>query len=175
MQWRGDSWPYMAPPQPKPGPYQLFLHQRLPVDLRVHLFRHQAVDLLVFPAEVGHTLLQLTDAERGGERPPWLAGLGGRHSASAGGLLLPPQAPVSAFCSVAWKVRVTVALSPPWPAPAHSLLSCLPPPTFPQGPLCAWNHGGFRNKQASLLLLEPTVHPAGPRAGLRQKQCSVHV
>ena len=51
--------------------------------LWVHLFHHQVVDLLVFPAEVGHTLLQLTDAEWEGERPPWLAGLVGRCSVSA--------------------------------------------------------------------------------------------
>lgn len=56
--WRG-------PPrtQLKPGPYQLFIHQRRPVDLGVYFLHHQVVYLLVFPAEVGHTLLQLTDAE----------------------------------------------------------------------------------------------------------------
>lgn len=60
-------------PQPTPGPYQLFLHQCCPVDLRVCLLSRQVVDLLVFPAEVGHALLQLADAEWG-ERLPWLVG-----------------------------------------------------------------------------------------------------
>lgn len=61
------------PPQWEPGLYQLFFHQRRPVDLWVHLLHRQVVDLLVFPTEVSHTLLQLTDAEWG-EWPPWLAG-----------------------------------------------------------------------------------------------------
>ena len=65
-----------APPRPrqwKPGLYQFFFHQCRPVDLWVHRLHRQVVDLLVFPTEVSHALLQLTDAEWG-QWPPWLAG-----------------------------------------------------------------------------------------------------
>lgn len=86
IKWWGFPRTHTAPsPQPTPGPYQLFLHQCCPVDLRVHLLSRQVVDLLVFPAEVGHTLLQLADAEWG-ERPPWLVGTA-----------CPPLTPASGF------------------------------------------------------------------------------
>lgn len=109
----------------KPGPYQLLIHQRRPVDLRVDLLHHQVVDLLVFPTEAGHALLQLTDAGQG-EWPTWLVGPVGRPTTHAPSPRrgLPPQ-------TLAWGflLRGLEGRGPgPW-VPDHHYI--LPHPSFP--------------------------------------------